>query len=232
MRAGRHAVRMSVRCRPIDRGTERGRRLRTSIGLEARQARVGRNLTLARVCGAVGVSTSTGSRLERGLLEHVDVMLLARFCAVVGLDLSIRAYPGGQPIRDAAQLALLREFRALVHTSLDWATEVPLPLTGDLRAWDGLLRGKGWRYGVEAETAPHDGQAILRRLALKQRDGQVDGVLLILRETRQVRAFLREIADVAGTTFPIAGTRALELPGVGADPGSSAIVVLPRRAAG
>jgi hypothetical protein len=112
---------------------------------------------------------------------------------------------------------------------VDWASEVPLPIIGDQRAWDGFARCADWRYGVEAETAPHDGQATLRRLALKQRDGQVDGVLLVLRETRQARAFLREIEVVVGSAFPVAGARALELPGVGADPGGNAIIVLPRR---
>lgn len=178
------------------------------------------------------MSASTGSRLERGLLEHVDVMLLAKFCAVVGLDLSIKAFPGGQPIRDAAHLAMLGEFRGLLHPSLDWATEVPLPSPGDPRAWDGMVRGAGWRYGAEAETAPHDGQATLRRLMLKQRDGRVDGVLLILRATHQSRAFLREVADVAGSSLPVPGARALELLRVGASPGGSAIVMLPKRQTG
>lgn len=215
--------------RSIDRGTERGRRLRSSIGGEIRAARIDRNLTLDEIGRAVGVSASTLSRLERGLLEHVDLMLLARTCAAVGLELSVRAFPGGQPIRDHAQVALLGEFRSRLHPSLDWATEVPLPSSGDPRAWDGLIRGPSWRYGVEGETAPHDGQATLRRLALKERDGQVDGVLLILRDTRQSRSFLREIADVAGSNFPVAGARAMELLGVGADPGGSAIVMLPNR---
>jgi transcriptional regulator with XRE-family HTH domain len=200
------------------------------IGGEIRTARGDRGLTLREVCRAVGVSTSTGSRLERGVLEHVDVMLLARMCAVVGLELSLKAYPGGEPIRDAAHLGLLGDFRGLLHPSVDWAIEVPLPMTGDARAWDGFVRSGGWRYGVEAETAPRDGQATLRRLALKQRDGQVDGVLLVLRDTRQARAFLHEIEGVAGSTFPVAGARALELLGVGADPGGSAIIVLPRTA--
>ena len=213
----------------MDRGTERGRRLRVLIGGEIRAARVDRNLTLREVCQAVGVSTATGSRLERGVLEHVDVMLLARMCAVVGLDLSVKAYPGGEPIRDAAHLGLLGEFRARLHSSVDWATEVPLPIAGDQRAWDGFARCADWRYGVEAETAPRDGQATLRRLALKQRDGQVDGVLLVLPDTRQTRTFLREFEGVAGSAFPVAGVRALELLGVGADPGGSAIIVMPRR---
>ena len=200
-----------------------------SIGGEVRTARVNRNLTIREVCRSVGVSVATGSRLERGVLEHIDVMLLARMCAVVGLDLSVKAYPGGEPIRDAAHLGLLRDFHALLHPSVDWATEVPLPTAGDPRAWDGFARGEDWRYGVEAETAPNDGQAMLRRLALKQRDGRVDGVLLVLRDTRQTRAFLREIEGLVGSTFPVAGPRALELLGVGADPGGSAIIVLPRR---
>jgi transcriptional regulator with XRE-family HTH domain len=149
---------MTMRSKPVDRGTERGRRARISIGGEIRTARVNRNLTLQEVGRAVGVSIATASRLERGVLEHVDVMLLARMCAVVGLDLSVKAYPGGEPIRDSAQLALLRDFRALLHPSVDWATEVPLPGIGDPRAWDALIRGAGWRSGVEAETAPRTGR--------------------------------------------------------------------------
>ena len=221
---------MTTRYRPLDRGTERGRRLRTTVGDEIKNARVNRDLTLGAVCDAVGVSASTGSRLERGLLEHVDVMLLARMCSVVGLDLSIKTYPGGQPIRDAAQMALLRTFAAAIHPSLVWATEVPLPGVGDQRAWDGLIRGPDWSYGVEIETAPRDGQATLRRLALKARDGQVHGVLLVLADTRQARAFTREIHEAARSSFPVPGVRALEFLRVGASPGGSAIVVLPRGA--
>jgi hypothetical protein len=164
-------------------------------------------------------------------MEHVDLMLLARTCAVVGMDLSVKAFPGGEPIRDVAHLAILRELRARLHRSLDWATEVPLPVAGDQRAWDGLIRGSGWRYGVEVETAPTDGQATLRRLALKVRDGQVDGVLLVLRDTRRTRDFVRELDGVAGSAFPVAGVRALELLEAGVDPGGSSIIVLPRRAA-
>ena len=220
---------VGTRERPVDRGTERGRRLRTAAGGEVRNARLNRGLSLAEVGAAVGVSASTQSRLERGVLEHVDVMLLARTCAVVGLDLTLKTYPGGEPIRDSSHLDLLRDFRRLVHASIDWAAEVPFPGAGDQRAWDGFLRGRGWTYGVEAETAPNDGQATIRRLMLKQRDGGVDGVLLVVRDTARTRAFLREIGEVVGSTFPVSGPRASELLAVGADPGGSAIIVLPRR---
>lgn len=194
-------------------------------------ARVGRGLSLAQVCAAVGVSAATGSRLERGILEHVSIDLVARMCAVVGLDLSVKAYPGGEPIRDIAHVELLRDLRARLHASLEWATEVPLPIAGDPRAWDGLIRGSDWRYGVEAETAPRDGQATLRRMSLKLRDGQVDGLLLVVRNTRQTGIFLREIGGVVGSMFPVTGQRALELLAVGVDPGGSAVIMLPRRPA-
>jgi transcriptional regulator with XRE-family HTH domain len=164
--------------------------LRSSIGGEIRAARVNRNLTLTEVGRAIGISAPTGSRIERGVSDHVDIMVLARMCAVVGLELSVKAFPGGDPIRDAAHLELLSDFRAVLHPSIAWATEVPLPGAGDSRAWDALMRATDWRYGVEAETAPRDGQATMRRIALKQRDGEVDGVVLLLRDTAQTRACL------------------------------------------
>ena len=41
--------------------------------------------------------------------------------------------------------------------------------------------------------------------ALKHRDGGVDGVLLVVRDTHRTRAFLRELKNVAGSTFPVPG---------------------------
>src|SRR5262245_36496428 len=101
-------------------------------------------------------------------------MALFRFAAVVGLDLTLRAYPGPAAIRDASQVAMLSDFAGPLHPTVRWAVEVPLPIAGDQRAWDGFVAGVGWRYGVEAESLPRDGQALIRRLALKARDGDVD----------------------------------------------------------
>lgn len=215
--------------RAVDRGTTRGREHLAQAGREARNARLDRGLSLAEAGRAIGRSAAWISRAERGLSSTVTIIELARLCAVVGLDLSLRTYPGGAPIRDAAQLALLANFRARLHPSLGWAAEVPLPGIGDQRAWDGLVRGDGWRYGVEAETRPRDVQAIVRRIQLKVRDGAVDGIVLVLPDTRHVRAFLQEFTTIAGSSFPVAGRRALELLGAGIDPGGSAVVVLPRR---
>ena len=78
-----------------------------------------------------------------------------------------------------------------LHRSISWASEVPLPITGDQRAWDGLIWTAEWRFGVEAETAPRDAQALIRRIQLKARDGPVDGVLLVVPITRAVKEFSR-----------------------------------------
>lgn len=176
------------------------------------------------------MSESQVSRIERGLVAHVSVTELAKLHAVVGLDLSLKSYPAGQPIRDAAHVALLDDFHRLLHRSVRWAVEVPLPIPGDRRSWDALVSASSWRYGVEAETAPRDAQSLARRLQLKQRDGEVDGVLLVLRRTEQTRRFLNEVGALLHERFPVDGVRALELLRAGADPGGSAIIVLPPRA--
>ncbi len=204
----------------------------SDLGRELRQARVDRGLSLADVGRAVGLSEASVSRIERAQFTNVSMLRLAQLHAVVGLDLSSKAYPGGQPVRDAAHLALLSAFRARLHRSLGWAVEVPLALTGDQRAWDAVVTGHGWRYGVEAETAPRDGQALVRRLQLKRRDGQVDGVILLVRDTRQTRRFLREVGGLFNELFPVPGDRILELLRAAVDPGGGAIVMLPGSGSG
>jgi transcriptional regulator with XRE-family HTH domain len=220
---------MAIRERPIDRGTLQGRQLLSAIGLEARSARRNRGLDLHDVGSSMGRSKSWVSRLERGLSETITVLEMSQLCAVVGLDLSIRAFPGGDPIRDAAQTTVLERFRGYLHRSIRWSGEVPFPSVGDQRAWDALIRGADWRYGVEAETRPNDVQATARRLLLKARDGGVDGVLLVVPDTRHVRMFLKEFLATVGASFPIDGQRALGLLGAGLNPGGNSVVLLPRQ---
>ena len=192
-------------------------------------ARTGRGLSLKQVGHATGLSESVVSRIERGLNIRVTVFDLARLHAVVGLDLSVRSYPGGQPIRDAAHVTLLEDFRSGLHRSITWSTEVPLSSRGDARAWDGFLRTADWRYGVEAETAPNDCQAMVRRIQQKERDSHVDGVILILRPTRQTRALLSAALPTLLDAFPVEGERAVSSLRAGVDPGGSAVIVVPWR---
>ena len=193
---------------------------------EFRAARLDRGLSQASVASALGVDRSLISRIERGGLDDLGLIAASELLAVVGLELSVRAYPSGGPLRDAAQQALLERLRSRIHRTLDWATEVALPLVGDLRAWDALIRGRDWRCGVEAETRPRDLQALERRLALKMRDGAVDMLVLLLLDSRYNRALVREHADALHERFPIPGARALELLGAGVSPGGSALILL------
>lgn len=219
---------MATSQRLFDRGTDLARASLARIGRELREARRDRGLSIAAAARAAGISSSELSRIERGESTRVPLVTLHRCAAVVGLDLSARLYPGPGPLRDSAHASLLSNFGDQLHRSLRWATEVPLPIAGDLRAWDGFVSGADWRYGVEAETSPRDSQALNRRLQLKARDGGVDGVLLILRDNRSSRTFVREAAAELGPTFRTSGVRALELLRAGVDPGGSAIIFVPR----
>jgi transcriptional regulator with XRE-family HTH domain len=220
---------MGTKTRHVDVGTARGLDAIARGGREIRLARTDRGLSLDDVGRATNLSASTVSRIERGLIRHVSVVDLARLHAVVGMELSVKSYPGGQPIRDIAHVSLLQVFRSGLHRSLTWSVEVPLPIPGDRRAWDAVVQGRGWRYGVEAETAPRDGQSLVRRLSLKQRDGDVNGVLLVLRPTTQTRRFIAELDEALRAAFPVDGRTAVELLAAGVDPGGNAVILIPRR---
>lgn len=199
------------------------------LGAELRLARTAAGLSIDQVAKALGISNAEVSRIERALSPRVPFVTLARFAAVVGLDLAAKLYPGATPVRDLPQAELIGDFRSLLHPVLLWAAEVHLPIPGDQRAWDALVSGTGWRFGVEAETAPRDGQAIARRIHLEERDGDVDGVVLIVRDTRTTREFLAGAAEYLAPQFPVRSREALLHLRRGGRPPGNAIVVVPRR---
>lgn len=165
-------------------------------------------------------------RHERGEGRSLRVADLFAHAEAVGLDVSLRLYPGGDGIRDAGHLRLLERFRALLHPTLAWATEVPLPLVGDRRAWDAVVSGRGFRIGVEAETRLSDVQAIARKLALKERDGAVASVILLVADTRRNRELHSTVAADLGDRFTMAQTDVIRALAAGRAPGGNAIVRL------
>lgn len=166
------------------------------------------------------------SRIERARLRRLSLADLVRVGTIVGLDLSVRAYPGGNPLRDAAHLALLGRLRSLLAPSLGWRTEVPLPLPGDQRAWDALISGAGRPIAVEAETRLRDVQGLARRIALKQRDGDVDRIVLLIADTKTNRSILRSEAPAFAPAFPVPPQEILAALRRGHDPNGSGIVLL------
>jgi transcriptional regulator with XRE-family HTH domain len=209
---------------------ERAQRLMSEVlaamGRELRTARLGLDLSQTDAGRAIGVSTSAWSRMERGAVPNLALLELGRALAVVGLDLSVRAYPGGRPLRDDAHLTLLARLHGRLGAGPRWRTEVPMRVAGDLRAWDALIVVSAIRIGVEAETRARDAQELQRRLALKQRDGDVDHLILLLADTRHNRAFVRACGEGFRSAFPVEGRVALQRLAVPADPGGSAIVLL------
>jgi transcriptional regulator with XRE-family HTH domain len=135
----------------LARGVAVARHARAEIGREVREARLNAGLSQISAARAVRMSHAQLGRIERGELRRLSVEQASRACAAVGLKLVVRAYPDGEPIRDAAQVALLRRFRALLPTSVRWQTEVPLPIAGDGRSWDVVLTFVDALVAVEAK---------------------------------------------------------------------------------
>lgn len=226
MRADGHTREMAAKVRGVDRGARLGRRAVVGVGEDIRLARVGAGLSQADVGRAAGVSHTSIGRVERGQIAGVAVLQLARICGVVGLDLSVRTYPGPAPLRDAAHVALLERLRVRLHPALRLATEVPMPIDGDQRAWDAMVIGLADRTGVEAETRLTDVQALLRRIAIKQRDSDVSRALLILSDTANNRTAVRAASTILTEAFPVKGRSAMSALASASHPSGSAIVFL------
>jgi hypothetical protein len=100
-----------------------------------------------------------------------------------------------------------------------------LPGDRELRAWDAVIRGRGWRLPVEAETVVTDVQALERKLALKVRDGGADHVLLAVADTRRNRRSLAS-APAAFASLPLRSGQVLRRLRDGEDPGASGLVIV------
>ncbi|MBA3778433.1 MAG: helix-turn-helix transcriptional regulator [Chloroflexi bacterium] len=199
---------MSTRERPVDRGTRRGRRLIVEYGRELRDGRLETGLSQKELGRGAATSQSSVSRIERSAVRSLEIVLAARLMAVIGRDLSMRSFPAGPPIRDAAHQALLGRFRARVSPTFRCRFEVPLSIPGDPRAFDMTLDKPNLLIGVEAETRFHDRQSLDRRLALKRRDGQIDRLILLVSATKGNRTFLNEEGAGLREAFPLR-TRAI-----------------------
>jgi hypothetical protein len=133
-----------------------------------------------------------------------DPVRLAAWGAVVGFDVSLRAYPAGSPMRDAAQLRLIQRARASIGQGWTWRTEVPVTADpSDRRAFDAVLSNAAGRIGLEAITRLTDAQAQIRAVILKQEAARLDRMVLVLAYTRHNRAALIDAAPTLLPAFPI-----------------------------
>jgi transcriptional regulator with XRE-family HTH domain len=152
-------------------------------------------MSQAVVAGAAGISRARYGRIERGLVAELSVRDLARLGAVLGLDLGVRLFPAGAPLRDAAQVRKLAQLISLARRPLRCRTEVGLPRTTEhveLRSWDAVLDDGSDRMTVEVEMRLHDAQALERRVNLKRGDDPAGRFMLVVADTNRNRSVLAE----------------------------------------
>jgi HTH-type transcriptional regulator/antitoxin HipB len=211
------------------RGTRRGRRLLADLGTEIRAARKASGLSQEVVASTAGVSSSELSRVEQGDAPWLDIVAAARLCAVVGLDLSVRVFPGPNPIRDAAHLRLMDAFCSELGPGLIVRTEVPIGAGHDLRAWDLTATDRGASAAGEFETRFTDAQALVRRVTLKCRDSGISVVILVVSETANNRNAVAAARSYLRPLFPLDSAATLNALRAGRVPDAGGIVFLRNR---
>jgi len=218
---------MAVRETPADVGARDASRLLESVRRDLRDARVRAGLSQTTVARAAGLSSSAYGRLETGDLKGTSVEAMAAAARALGLALSVRLYPEGSPVRDAGQLRLEADYADLLGAGLSFRPEVPLPITGDPRAWDGIVSGVEGLVFTECEMRLGDMQELLRRYEAKLRDDPRSRILiLVVRSTRHNRRVLAQHREVLRPLLPLDGAAITRSLRAGRLPAAGGILVL------
>jgi transcriptional regulator with XRE-family HTH domain len=171
-------------------------------------------LSQSAVAREIGLDPSTMWRLEADLLPDVSVVRLSEIASVLGHEVSVGLHPIGDPVRDKGQLACGRRFDAVLSERWRVTDETLLPGPGEQRAWDKLLRVADatprYLVGVDIESRIWDVQAIVRRTRARERDGQVDHILIVLADTAHNRRVADELRDALGTDYETGSRRLLK----------------------
>jgi transcriptional regulator with XRE-family HTH domain len=225
MRAPADDAGMPIYERPADRGYRRGRYLANRAAAELLTARRAAGISQRELGRHVRLSHSKIGRIERGEPNQLTIEQASKLAAVLGLQFSASLHPDGNPVRDAAHVALLHRFRARLAPSLKWRTEVAMPIEGDRRSADAVVEGAGVHVIVEAETRIDDVQALERRVNGKARDLGIRRIVLLVADTRHNRAVVRQTPEL-GRRFPEMTRSCLAALSNGLEPKADALVFL------
>lgn len=216
---------MATYVRAVDEARRRWHRVQLDLGNELRTGRHIRNLTLRQLAATIGVSASEICRRELGQ-ARLSGDQLAVHAAAVGLRLSVKLWPVGGGVRDAAQARYVAAFVARVGRAWSVTLEAPIPVAGDLRAVDILLAAGSIRMAVEVVTRLADLQAQVRAAQLKARDIGATRLLMVVAGTRANRRVLADTRWTLSSAFDLDTRRVIADLAAGRDPGRDAIVVL------
>lgn len=217
---------MANRIRTLDAARRHWDRTAIELGDQLRVARHALGLTLKQVGEALGVSDSEVSRRELGRSSRVSGQKLAVHAAAVGLRLSVKLWPIGGGIRDAAQARYIAMFVARVGRLWRVMLEAPIPIAGDLRAIDILLLNDAARIAVEVITRLADLQTQVRAAQLKARDIGATRLILVIAATHANRTALNAARSTLAEAFDLDTRRLMADLAAGRDPGRDGIVLL------
>ncbi|MDQ2935585.1 MAG: helix-turn-helix domain-containing protein [Chloroflexota bacterium] len=217
---------MANRNRALDEAMRSWQRARIELGGELREARLARGLTQAQVAAAIGTSGAQVSRLEHGRVPAVRARVLIRHCAAVGLRLWLKAYPLGGGLRDEGQAAHIGRFVERLRGKWGVQLEAPMPLPGDLRAVDVLLRAGGVTIAVEVITRLRDLQAQLRATTEKARDVGATRFVLVVAASHANRRALAQGRPAMLGAFDLDARTVIAALQAGRDPGRDAVILL------
>lgn len=201
-------------------------RLARELGDQLRTGRLILGVTQARLGAVVGVSQGEISRRELGRSRRLMGESLAVHAAAVGLKVSVKLWPIGGGIRDAAQTRYVAAFVARVGRLWSVVLEAPIQLAGDLRAVDVLLVRGDVRVAVEVITRLADLQAQVRAVQLKARDIGATRLIIVVTGTHANRRVLAAARATLVAGFDLDSRRVLADLAAGRDPGRDGILML------
>ncbi|HET7685902.1 MAG TPA: hypothetical protein VFM19_05845 [Candidatus Limnocylindria bacterium] len=217
---------MATRTRAVDEARRAWHRLRVAIGGDLRTHRHVLGASQTDVGDAVGLSASEISRREHGNAPSMSVLSLSEHAAAVGLRLNIGLFPVGGGVRDAAQLKYVHRFLARVSDRFMRELEATIPIAGDLRAVDVVLRSAGCLIAVEVITRLADVQAQVRAAQLKARDIGATRLILVVAGTHANRRALDEARRALTGAWDLDTRRVMAALAAGRQPDHDAIILI------
>jgi transcriptional regulator with XRE-family HTH domain len=149
-----------------DEARRRAIRQAERFGIDVRNARADRGLTLKQVAHRAGVSPDTARRIERGD-AGAELDTLCAVGAAVGLDLVLQDYPANPPsLRDSGQLIVASYLCSVAHPS--WKPQLEVSAGDHGEAIDVGLFGAAEILDVEVDRLILDWQRQYRRNTQKR----------------------------------------------------------------